>query len=89
VGIFWVLVACCIRVIIYLKVHPAIAGCTRTFEICFWELVNFFFSFGIIFVFLAFIAYTQCEPIHTCVALTLGVRTMLFWCSRRNNDCSA
>jgi len=59
VGIFWVLVACCIRVIIYLKVHPAIAGCTRTFEICFWELVNFFFSFGVIFVFLAFIAYTQ------------------------------
>jgi hypothetical protein len=48
-----------VRVILYLKVHPRIAAVTRTFEVCFWELLNFFFSFGVIYVFLAFIAHIK------------------------------
>jgi len=56
---FWVLIGCCIRVILYLKLHPRIAAVTQTFEVCFWELLNFFFSFGVIYLFLAFIAHMK------------------------------
>mmetsp|Transcript_11477 Transcript_11477/g.27248 ORF Transcript_11477/g.27248 Transcript_11477/m.27248 type:complete len:315 (+) Transcript_11477:183-1127(+) len=56
---FWVLILCCIRVILYLKIHPHIAGVTRTFELCAWELVNFLISFSIIYFLLAFIAFIK------------------------------
>mmetsp|Transcript_26207 Transcript_26207/g.73452 ORF Transcript_26207/g.73452 Transcript_26207/m.73452 type:complete len:508 (+) Transcript_26207:4143-5666(+) len=56
---FWMLILCCFRVILYLKVHPLIAGVAQTFEVCFWELLNFFFSFGVIYLLLAFIAYIK------------------------------
>ena len=42
------------------QIHPAISSVTRTFESVGKELVNFFVSFGVIFVLLAFIAFIRC-----------------------------
>eukprot|EP00191_Tetraselmis_sp_GSL018_P004087 CAMPEP_0177607570 /NCGR_PEP_ID=MMETSP0419_2-20121207/17990_1 /TAXON_ID=582737 /ORGANISM="Tetraselmis sp., Strain GSL018" /LENGTH=978 /DNA_ID=CAMNT_0019102165 /DNA_START=848 /DNA_END=3781 /DNA_ORIENTATION=- len=53
---FWLLLVCCVRLMIYLKVHPKIASVTETFESTASELLNFLISFGMIYVFLAFTA---------------------------------
>lgn len=56
---FWLLIICAVRIIIFMSLHPHIAGICKTFEVVGLELVNFLFSFGIIFVFLAFLAYVR------------------------------
>lgn len=57
---FWMLTLCCIRMIVYMKMHPSISSITETFISVGRELVNFLFSFGVIFAFLAYIAHVRC-----------------------------
>lgn len=55
------LCCCCVRMIIYMRIHPSISTITETFMSVGRELLNFFFSFGLIFCFLAFIAHVRCD----------------------------
>jgi len=57
--VFWLLIICAIRVIVFMGIHPHIAGVYATFKTVGRELINFMFSFGIIFMFLAFIAHVR------------------------------
>mmetsp|Transcript_26182 Transcript_26182/g.73392 ORF Transcript_26182/g.73392 Transcript_26182/m.73392 type:complete len:553 (-) Transcript_26182:215-1873(-) len=56
---FWMLCFCLVRMIIYMKFHPSISSITETFISVGRELVNFLFSFALIFFFLAFIAHVR------------------------------
>jgi len=56
---FWLLIVCGIRVIVFMGIHPFIEGVYATFITVGRELVNFLLSFGIIFMFLAFIAHIR------------------------------
>eukprot|EP00873_Tetraselmis_striata_P016585 jgi/Tetstr1/436849/TSEL_025626.t1 len=56
---FWLLILFAIRMIIFMKVHPAISGICHTFQVVTVELVNFLLSFGVIFVMLAFTAFLR------------------------------
>ena len=56
---FWILVSCCVRMIIYMRVHPAISNISDTFFAVGKELANFLVSFGIIFFFLGYIAFIR------------------------------
>mmetsp|Transcript_22280 Transcript_22280/g.56221 ORF Transcript_22280/g.56221 Transcript_22280/m.56221 type:complete len:634 (-) Transcript_22280:401-2302(-) len=56
---FWILCIFCARVIVYMQMHPTIASVSHTFASVGRELVNFMFSFGIIFMFLAYIAHVR------------------------------
>lgn len=55
--VFWALVLCYVRVIIYMEIHPSISSITTTFEYVGFELISLMLSFGIIFLLLAFIAH--------------------------------
>uniref|UniRef100_A0A061R8S4 Ion transport domain-containing protein n=1 Tax=Tetraselmis sp. GSL018 TaxID=582737 RepID=A0A061R8S4_9CHLO len=56
---FWMLVLCCVRMIVYMKIHPSISSIAETFERTSGELVNFLLSFGAVYLFLAFIAHVR------------------------------
>jgi len=56
---FWMLVLCCVRMVIYMKMHPSIASITETFMAVGLQLVNFMLSFGAIFLFTAYIAHVR------------------------------
>jgi len=57
--VFWLLIICAIRIIIFMGIHPHIAGVYLTFKMVAMELLNFLFTFGIIFMFLAFLAHIR------------------------------
>lgn len=73
--------------IVFMNIHPHIAGIAKTFRVVGFELINFLLSFGIIFVFLAFLAhirsapdanalspsYLFCLPMPPCLALDFPV----------------
>lgn len=46
----------------FMNIHPHIAGIAKTFRVVGFELINFLLSFGIIFVFLAFLAHIRSPP---------------------------
>uniref|UniRef100_A0A061S5N1 Polycystin cation channel PKD1/PKD2 domain-containing protein n=1 Tax=Tetraselmis sp. GSL018 TaxID=582737 RepID=A0A061S5N1_9CHLO len=56
---FWTFVFCCIRMILYMKMHPSISSIAETFESTGGEILNFLFSFGLVYIFLAFIAHIR------------------------------
>jgi len=56
---FWMLIVCCIRLIIFMKLHPKIGSVSETFESRAGELLNFIFSFGVIYIFLGYIAHVR------------------------------
>eukprot|EP00873_Tetraselmis_striata_P023759 jgi/Tetstr1/444023/TSEL_031963.t1 len=56
---FVVLLMLGVRLVVFMKVHPRVATITRTFETVGTELLNFLFSFGIIFVFMALTAHLR------------------------------
>uniref|UniRef100_A0A7S1T3L9 Polycystin cation channel PKD1/PKD2 domain-containing protein n=4 Tax=Tetraselmis chuii TaxID=63592 RepID=A0A7S1T3L9_9CHLO len=56
---FWMLCFCCVRMIVFMRIHPSISSITETFISVGSELSNFLFSFGLIFAFLAFIAHVR------------------------------
>jgi hypothetical protein len=56
-----------VRLVIFMKVHPRVATITRTFETVGTELLNFLFSFGIIFIFMALTAHLRYAP-HPSIA---------------------
>mmetsp|Transcript_35733 Transcript_35733/g.84665 ORF Transcript_35733/g.84665 Transcript_35733/m.84665 type:complete len:383 (-) Transcript_35733:380-1528(-) len=56
---FWILLVCCARLMMYMKVHPRIGSITETFASTANELGNFLFSFGVIYVFLAYVAHVR------------------------------
>jgi hypothetical protein len=56
---FVILLIVGVRLVVFMKVHPRVATITRTFETVSTELLNFCFSFGIIFVFMALTAHLR------------------------------
>eukprot|EP00873_Tetraselmis_striata_P028356 jgi/Tetstr1/448620/TSEL_035866.t2 len=56
---FVILLLIGIRLVVFMKVHPRVATITRTFETVGTELLNFLFSFGIIFIFMALTAHLR------------------------------
>jgi hypothetical protein len=56
---FVILLMVGVRLVVFMKVHPRVATITRTFETVSTELLNFCFSFGIIFVFMALTAHLR------------------------------
>jgi hypothetical protein len=56
---FWMLCFCCVRLIVFMRIHPSISSITETFISVGRELVNFLFSFCLIYIFLAFIAHVR------------------------------
>lgn len=47
------------RLVVFMKIHPKMAKITRTFETVGGEMVNFCFSFGLIFLFMALTAHLR------------------------------
>lgn len=56
---FWLLLICAFRSIIFMQVHPHIAGIYKTFKVVGMELINFAISFGVIYSFFAFVAFIR------------------------------
>eukprot|EP00191_Tetraselmis_sp_GSL018_P000684 CAMPEP_0177602062 /NCGR_PEP_ID=MMETSP0419_2-20121207/14653_1 /TAXON_ID=582737 /ORGANISM="Tetraselmis sp., Strain GSL018" /LENGTH=1574 /DNA_ID=CAMNT_0019095491 /DNA_START=721 /DNA_END=5445 /DNA_ORIENTATION=- len=56
---FAVLILLGLRIVVFMKFHPRLAAVARTFELIAAEMLNFLFSFGIIFFFLAFTAHVK------------------------------
>jgi hypothetical protein len=82
---------CAIRLVIFMRIHPLIAGITRTFELVGKELLNFVLSFGVLFSFLAFVArirLVNLSILYTIYYLLYTVPTPFPTCSINNDGIS-
>jgi hypothetical protein len=79
---FVILLLLGVRLVVFMKVHPRVATITRTFETVGTELLNFLFSFGIIFVFMALTAHLRYEPYRHSLACFLKVSPVAVFAQR-------